>query len=117
MASGDNFCRDLTRTLEEKGVLDKLTCELRVEVIKLLKEEKILHDKKLNPENFVINELIKEYLEWNGLKNTIHVLNVESGHPKEHVSREELETSLNVKTGERSKKVPLLYTLVSSLRK
>ena len=35
-------------------------------------------DYKLSNENAIINELLKEYFEFNNLKNTIDVLNLES---------------------------------------
>lgn len=116
-----NLYKDLTSGLEEKGVIDRLNCQVRSEVIKLLKssdlEGRQRPSRDLNPENFAINELIKEYLEWNGLSNAAEVLSLESGHPKERISRQELEKTLNIETGANAKKVPLLYTMVASMRK
>jgi len=123
MASSEkDFFEAVKDCLEEKGVLEKLSAEVRSHVMQILKNEDqnssgqkpIL---KTSSQNFVINELIKEYLEWNELKHTRDVLVSESGHPKESLSRNQLEELLQVQTGLNARRVPLLYTLVSSVMK
>jgi len=107
--------------LESKGVLEKMTAEIRSHVLKILKDEDDPSERraklKTGTQNFVINELIKEYLEWNELKHTRDVLVTESGHPKESLTRTELEELLHVQTGLNGRKVPLIYSLVASVMK
>ena len=67
--------------------------------------------------NFIVNELIKEYLDYNGYQNTGDILAIESNLPKKRITRVELETSLKVHSGPNAKQVPLLYSIVSDLRK
>ena len=117
--SEKEFYEAVKDSLQEKGILDKLSGEIRSQVLQILKSDDSTTDPnvvfKTSSQNFVINELIKEYLDWNGLKNTKDVLVSEAGHPKESLSRSQLEESLNVQTGSNARKVPLLYSLVSSL--
>ena len=67
--------------------------------------------------NFLINELIKEYLDYNGYEHTADILSVESGQPQRRADRNDLEAVLRVHTGPNAKQVPLIYSIVSSLRK
>ena len=123
MASGGEkeFVEAVKECLESKGVLEKMSAEIRSHVLKILKDENDPSDRtsglKTGSQNFVINELIKEYLEWNELKHTRDVLVSESGHPKESLTRTELEELLHVQTGLNARKVPLIYSLVSSVIK
>ena len=110
--------------LKEKGVLDQLTCQVRAEVLQVLKSSLVTSKTATKPpevpstsSNFIVNELIKEYLDYNGYDNTADVLAIESNLPKKRISRVELETSLKVHSGPNAKRVPLLYSIVSDLRK
>ena len=106
-----------------KGILDQLSCSVRAEVLQVLKhpdQKKPEHQKSYeDPDstNFLINELIKEYLNYNGYEHTANVLSVESGQPQRQAERNDLEAVLRVHTGPNAKQVPLLYSIVSSLRK
>ena len=114
--------------LKEKGVLDQLTCQVRAEILQVLKtsfatqktaskEKKEEFSSALSSSNFIVNELIKEYLDYNGYQNTADILAIESNLPKKRITRVELETSLKVHSGPNAKQVPLLYSIVSDLRK
>ena len=114
--------------LKEKGVLDQLTCQARAEILQVLKtsfatqktaskEKKEKFSSALSSSNFIVNELIKEYLDYNGYQNTADILAIESNLPKKRITRVELETSLKVHSGPNAKQVPLLYSIVSDLRK
>jgi hypothetical protein len=50
----------------------------------------------LSHENVVINELIREYLEYNHYKHTLSVLIPESGQPLDRVDRAYLAQELNI---------------------
>ena len=113
--------------LKEKGVLDQLTCQARAEILQVLKtsfatqktasKEKKEVSSVSSSSNFIVNELIKEYLDYNGYQNTADILAIESNLPKKRITRVELETSLKVHSGPNAKQVPLLYSIVSDLRK
>ena len=113
--------------LKEKGVLDQLTCQVRAEILQVLKtsfatqktasKEKKEVSSVSSSSNFIVNELIKEYLDYNGYQNTGDILAIESNLPKKRITRVELETSLKVHSGPNAKQVPLLYSIVSDLRK
>ena len=80
---------------------------------------KVTQEKKVIAEttsNFLINELIKEYLEFNGYKHSADILSVESGQPSKRVERNDLGNALKIHTGPNAKQVPLLYSMVTSFR-
>ena len=115
--SEKEFSEAVKESLSERGVLDKLSGQIRTHVLQILKnEETSVPDRQVlkTSENFLINELIKEDLEWNNLIQTRTVLVLESGHPKESLSRSELEEALKVETGANAQQVPLLYSLVAA---
>ena len=120
MASEKELCKSVTESLKENGFLDKMRADVRKEVLDVLKGERNRHHQpsnELSADNFVINELIKEYLEWNNYNQTSDVLSLESGQPKQRVSRGELESTMNIRCGENSSSIPLLYSVLSNIRK
>lgn len=118
----DSLFDAIEETLRSKGILDQLSCSVRAEVLQVLKHPDQKKPEKKSYEdpdstNFLINELIKEYLNYNGYEHTANVLSVESGQPQRQAERNDLEAVLRVHTGPNAKQVPLLYSIVSSLRK
>merc|ERR1711879_114009 len=62
------------------------------------------------------NELIREYFEYNGYHHALSVLLPESGHPEERqFDRRFLASELRVQEDERSRSVPLIYSLVRGI--
>ncbi|KAM9372766.1 centrosomal protein 20 isoform 2-T2 [Phaethornis superciliosus] len=103
----------LRDTLEKRGALGEIKAWIRAEVFKAL------HDQSeprppLSHENFLINELFREYLEYNNYKYTASVLTAESGHPEVPLDREFLARELNIVEDANGKSVPLLYGILSS---
>lgn len=118
MASKDDF-KELSAAvhecLEEKGVLEEVKAKLRKEIVQSLKDP--AHEKPvLSADNYLINELIREYLDWNRYEHASDLLVAESGQPKMKLERRELETQLKVESGPKSMQVPLLYSLVSAIK-
>ena len=83
----------------------------------------------LRPENAVINELIRKYLEFNGYHGTASVLEVEAGisrggddDQENELCREmmKIELGVNENTNEKkagkNKNIPLLYSIVEALK-
>ncbi len=117
----------VTDCLEESGVLGKVRAQVRLEVMRAVKGQ----EKKANRaqekeasfdgrgDNFLLEELIREYLEWNGLEATKEVLALETERPVkvETLSRDRMEEGLGVKVGSNAQRVPLLYSLLAMARK
>ena len=61
------------------------------------------------PETVLINELIREYLEYNGWKHTLAVMVPEAGHVANKLPRNTLAHELNLSEHD---KTPLLYQLI-----
>lgn len=99
-------------TLETQGVLNQVRAKIRAEVYKALEEENSGFKKPLSSENFILNELILEYLSFNGYSNASSVLRLESGQPIERIDREFLRQQLNVVEDHSKTNIPLLYSLV-----
>ena len=114
------FAGVVEKALKDKGVLEQLSCQVRAEILQILKSPLVVRQEKLeieeNSTNFIINELIKEYLDYNELKHSADILSVESGQPLKRVSRIDLEKTLKIHTGPNAKQVPLLYSIIANLR-
>lgn len=63
----------LKETLEKKGALGQIKARIRTEVFKALDDQNEPRP-PLTRENFLINELIREYLRYNKYNNAAHVL-------------------------------------------
>ena len=100
--------------LQENRVLGKISAEIRAEVSLLLnKDAERPRSIPLCRENMIINELIREYLERNGLHHTLSVFVPETGEPADPMDRNFLAHSLNIipKGG-----TPLINSLVRKWR-
>ncbi|KAL0617474.1 Centrosomal protein 20 [Plecturocebus cupreus] len=84
----------LKDTLEKKGVLGHLKARIRAEVFNALDDDREPRP-SLSHENLLINELIREYLEFNKYKYTASVLIAESGQPVVPLDRQFLIHELN----------------------
>lgn len=100
--------------LKESGKLGKISAEVRAEVYLLLtRDSEKPRSIPLCRENLIINELIREYLLMNGLKNTLSVFVPETGEPIDPIDRNFLAHSLDLTPRETS---PLLNSLVRKWR-
>ncbi|XP_061843806.1 centrosomal protein 20 [Nerophis lumbriciformis] len=102
-------------TLESRGVLGQLKARIQAEVFGALDDQREQRP-PLSHENLLINELIREYLEFNKYRYTASVLISESGQPQVPLDRPFLASELGVAEDMSSKSVPLLYGLVSHFR-
>jgi len=105
----------LRETLQFKGVIDDLKAHARAEIHSCLDMEDVPKP-KLNNENLIVNELILEYLDFNGYNHASSVLRAESGQPKqgtldESFTRRELGLSDGGSGGEGGG-LPALYGIV-----
>uniref|UniRef100_A0AAY5KR37 Centrosomal protein 20 n=1 Tax=Esox lucius TaxID=8010 RepID=A0AAY5KR37_ESOLU len=102
----------LRETLESRGVLGQLKARIRAEVFNALDDESEPRP-TLSHENLLINELIREYLEFNKYRYTASVLTAESGQPEIPLDREFMANELKVVEDPSARSVPLLYGLLS----
>lgn len=102
----------MRETLESRGVLGQLKARIRAEVFSALDDQREPRP-PLSHENLLINELIREYLEFNKYRYAASVLTAESGQPEVPLDRQFLANELKVTEDTSSKSVPLLYGLVS----
>lgn len=66
------------------------------------------------PENYLINELIKEYLAFNGLEHTLATFQLEARVPDSAVPRRVLATELKLRGA--PAEIPLLYAMLNESR-
>ncbi|XP_063447265.1 centrosomal protein 20-like [Mytilus trossulus] len=103
-------------TLENKGTLGQIKARIRAEVFNALNDESE-NKPQLSNENLIINELIREYLDFNKYRYSSSVLVAESGQPNVPLDRGFLSRELNIREDRNSSSVPLLYGLVSTYLK
>ncbi|NXY09208.1 FOPNL protein, partial [Pteruthius melanotis] len=99
-------------TLERRGALGQVRARIRAEVFRAL-EERSEPRPALPRHNLLINELIREYLQYNQYRYTASVLTAESGQPEVPLDRQFLAKELNVVEDASGKSVPLLYGILS----
>mmetsp|Transcript_617 Transcript_617/g.1266 ORF Transcript_617/g.1266 Transcript_617/m.1266 type:complete len:207 (+) Transcript_617:99-719(+) len=115
-ATLDELKEALIETLHNRGVLGQVKAKVRAEIFAALDDEDVARP-SLPRENVVINELIREYLEYNGYHHTLSVLMCESGHPEERqFDRRFLASELKVVEDERSRSLPLIYGMMRGLQ-
>ncbi|XP_069125023.1 centrosomal protein 20-like [Argopecten irradians] len=102
----------IKETLENHGSLGQIKARIRAEVFNSLDDHGEAKP-PLSSENMIINELIREYLEFNKYKYSSSVLTAESGQPKEPLNREFLARELNIRNDHTSSSIPMLYSIIS----
>ena len=109
----------VSESLEASGAMDKLRARLRAEVFQVLDEGRTLPKPELSNENLVINEMIRDYLRFNGYTHTLSVFMPDSGQPASErlpFDREFLAHELHVEDTKWSRQLPLLYVLLAQAR-
>ncbi|XP_014472573.1 PREDICTED: lisH domain-containing protein FOPNL [Dinoponera quadriceps] len=104
-------------SLKADGELDRIKAEMRTEVIKLLDcSSKDSKSKTVKPTHdiIVLNELVREYLDWMGYKYSSTVFIAECDLSKHPLDRTLLAQGLGVRDSEKSKNLPLLCNLVQT---
>ena len=109
MASIDELKDVLKETLEERGVLSELRAKIRAEIFNSL-NDKASQKVPLSNENLIVNELIKEYMIFNGYTHSLSVFIPETGQPERSpFDRNFIAKKLKIQEDSKSKEVPLLY--------
>ena len=116
MNSTEQLKSSLKETLINRGVLNKIKAQMRQEIFNIIDNDK---DSKpnLTKENLIINELIKEYFKYNNYNYALNVFQSETGQNKIIFNREDITKELNIIEGENNKNKPILYSIISGLKK
>jgi hypothetical protein len=102
--------------LKESGEYGKIQARLRQSVYSLLlKQQQPSEDEKFQPkETWMLNELIRDYLKFHGLKHTLATMEQETGvggAGDERIDREFLEEQLGLVRSPDT--IPLLYSMLN----
>ena len=116
MTSFEDLKNALKETLEQKGVLNKIRGIMRQSIFEAIESEDKVQP-KISNENLIINELIKEYLNYNNYLHSLSVFNAETGQPKEMLDRNFIANKLNINETSSSRQLPLLYSIIFGLQK
>ncbi|CAF1140864.1 unnamed protein product [Rotaria magnacalcarata] len=100
------------QTLEQNGSLAATRAKLRADIFKTLDDPSEVKP-RIPHENLLINELILEYLNYNNLHCAASVLSVESGQPTPSLGRTFVAEQLNIHEDDKTRQLPLLYSLLS----
>ncbi|XP_040297564.1 centrosomal protein 20 [Bufo bufo] len=112
MATVSELKAVLTDTLDKKGVLGQLKARVRAEVFAALDDQSDPRP-ALSHENLIINEMIREYLEFNKYRYTSSVLTAETGLSDIPLDRSFLARELNLVEDLSAQSVPILYGLLA----
>ena len=120
MDSIEKLKSSLKESLINKGILNEIKAHMRQEIYNILDNDNdnddINQKPKLTKENIIINELIKEYFNFNGFKFSSNVLQSEVGQTNNNLNRNDIIRELNIIENENNKNKPILYTILSGLQ-
>ena len=118
MDSMEKLKSSLKESLINKGILNEIKAHMRQEIYNILDNDNdndINQKPKLTKENIIINELIKEYFNFNGYKFSSSVLQSEVGQTN-NLNRNDIIRELNIIENENNKNKPILYNILSGLQ-
>ena len=118
MDSMEKLKSSLKESLINKGILNEIKAHMRQEIYNILDNDNdndINQKPKLTKENIIINELIKEYFNFNGYKFSSNVLQSEVGQTN-NLNRNDIIRELNIIENENNKNKPILYNILSGLQ-
>ncbi|KAH6566129.1 hypothetical protein BASA62_006885 [Batrachochytrium salamandrivorans] len=110
MSAFDDLKQALKENLKARGITSQLEAAMRAELFKALDDEGSAH-MSVTKETAAMNELVREYLRYNGYGHSLSVFAAESGLPKEATDREHLSKELGIHPKLYPTNIPLLYGL------
>ena len=116
MTSVEELKNALKETLEQKGVLNQIRAIMRQSIFEAIESDD-KPQQTLSNDNLIINELIKEYLNYNNYLHSLSVFQAETGQPKNKLDRDFIANQLNIIETNSSKQLPLLYTILFGLKR
>ncbi|KPI89501.1 hypothetical protein ABL78_1377 [Leptomonas seymouri] len=120
MPSQESLKAAMRESLEANGTIGHVKAELRAAIVERLTDvtadgdSRAVENPLVPPENMIINELIKEYLTFNGLEHTLATFQLEGRTPDCQLPRRVLASELNMAAAPSS--VPLLYAILHEAR-
>ena len=116
--------RVLRTKLAQRGVLKKLKAQIRAEMFAAMmntSSSSSKNDDDRRRENFVVNELVREYLSFNGYQQTLSVFTAEASINKTRPFDADFvaqEVGLGDEDGvdPETRKLPLIYQMIESLK-
>ena len=115
MTSVEELKNALKETLEQRGVLNQIKAIMRQEIYDSIEKDDNPKP-ELSEENLLINELIKEYLNYNNYSHSSSVFQSETGQPNNVLDRNSISKKLNIIENESNKQYPLLYSILFGLK-
>ena len=115
MTSVEELKTALKETLEQKGVLNQIRAIMRQSIFEAIQSDD-KPQQQLSNDNLIINELIKEYLQYNNYLHSLSVFQAETGQPKNKLDREFIANQLNIIESNSSRQVPLLYSIIFGIK-
>ena len=111
MATIEELKDILKETLDERGILQKVRAQIRAEIFNTLNEQ-VSSKKTLSEENLIINEIFREYLEYNNYHHTKEVFIPETGQPVvPPFRRDYIAKRLKVVEDPKARDLPLIYVI------
>ena len=114
MNSIEELKSSLKETLIKEGILNKIKAEMRKGIYDIIDRDNNPKP-NLTKENYIINLLIKEYLDYNNYSFSSNVFESETGQLKNDFNINELTKELNIIEGENNKNRPILYSILQGL--
>ncbi|RNA23522.1 lisH domain-containing FOPNL [Brachionus plicatilis] len=114
MSSFNDLKNVLKDALDNKGVINNVKAKLRAEIFCVL-EDNTLEKPMVSQENLLINELIREYMEFNRYQYSKSVFLKESNQPSVPLNREIMAAELHIRENNTIKQVPLIYSVLWNL--
>eukprot|EP00884_Botryococcus_braunii_P000275 jgi/Botrbrau1/10248/Bobra.0140s0005.1 len=101
--------------LEQAGTLEGVKAQIRADLCSALENcDQDDPSDVLSRENLIINELLREYLSFNGYGQTLATLLPEAGQPEAApFSREQLAQRLGLREDAHTQKLPLMYSILA----
>ncbi|EEB16615.1 conserved hypothetical protein [Pediculus humanus corporis] len=104
MSTENDLILAIEETLESDGTLGKFKAKMRTKLMEILRNQDNNSKPKLSKELVILNELIREYLNWSGYQYAKSVFIQECGLDREPLSRSQLLEELGVIDSEESSK-------------
>lgn len=119
MATADDFKLAVKEQLAQSGALATMRAQIRAQIVNALDEGAANGKPPVPPtsETYLLNELVREYLEFQGYRAAASVFAPEAGLPvHERLPRECLCDRLRMHDGPHTQELPLLYALTAQAR-
>ncbi|KAL0279283.1 UNVERIFIED_CONTAM: hypothetical protein PYX00_000878 [Menopon gallinae] len=116
MSSENDLVTAIKESLENDGSLRRLRAEMRTKVISILNGETHFTPPQQPKEALIINELIREYLNWCGFKYAKSVFIQESGLNFEPLTRSQILEELGLRDTDESSKLSVLHGIISTFK-